>query len=92
MLSRLEEAFERQKRFTASAAHELKTPLATVKAGIQVLDRDESANLQDYKENAGVIMKSVDRLTSVVNDLLMLASAEEGDQNMSESIALDVMF
>ncbi len=91
MLSRLEEAFNRQKRFTASAAHELKTPLATVKAGIQVLDRDETADLQDYKENAGIIMKSVDRLTSVVNDLLMLASAEEGNQNMSESIELDVM-
>jgi signal transduction histidine kinase len=92
MLSRLEEAFERQKRFTASAAHELKTPLATVKAGIQVLDRDENADLQDYKENAGVIVKSVDRLTSVVNGLLMLASAEEGNQNMFESIGLDIMF
>lgn len=92
MLSRLEEAFHRQKRFTASAAHELKTPLATVKAGIQVLDRDRNATLQDYKDNAVVIMKSVDRLTSVVNDLLMLASAEEGSQNMLESIALDVMF
>ncbi len=92
MLSRLEGAFERQKRFTASAAHELKTPLATIKAGIQVLDRDENSDLQDYKENAKVIMNSVDRLTSVVSDLLILASAEDGNPNMLEEIKLDIMF
>lgn len=92
LLSRLEAAFERQKRFTASAAHELKTPLATIKAGMQVLDRDENADLQDYKENAAMTVESVDRLTGVVNDLLMLASAEEGNQNMMEEISLDAMF
>ncbi len=92
MLSRLEEAFIRQKRFTASAAHELKTPLATVKAGMQVLNRDENATLQDYKENASMTIQSVDRLTSVVNDLLMIASAENGNQSRIEEINLDTMF
>lgn len=92
LLSRLESAFERQKRFTASAAHELKTPLATIKAGMQVLGRDENASLQDYKDNAVMTVDSVNRLTSVVNDLLMLASTEEGNQNLVEEISLETMF
>ena len=92
MLSRLEEAFIRQKRFTASAAHELKTPLATVKSGIQVLNRDNNATLQDYKKNASMTIQSVDRLASVVNDLLMISSAENGNQGRIEEISLDAMF
>lgn len=92
MLNRLEEAFKRQKRFTASAAHELKTPLATLKAGMQVLKRDNNAALQDYQENADMTIKSVDRLTGVVNDLLLIASAEESKQETQEEIYLDAMF
>jgi signal transduction histidine kinase len=92
MLDRLEEAFKRQKQFTASAAHELKTPLATLKAGMQVLKRDNNATLQDYEENADILIKSVDRLTGVVNDLLLIASAEESKQEIQEEIYLDAMF
>ena len=92
MLDRLEEAFKRQKRFTASAAHELKTPLATMKAGMQVLKRDSNATLQDYEENADIAIKSVDRLTGVVNDLLLIASGSESKQEIKEEIYLDAMF
>lgn len=92
MLERLEEAFNRQKRFTASAAHELKTPLATVKAGMQVLQRDENATLQDYQENAEVTVKCIDRLSSLVNDLLLMSSAEEQKYETSEKIYLDAIF
>jgi len=83
-LDRLEKAFERQKRFSASAAHELKTPLATMKAGIQVLSLDETSTLNEYKENALVIETSVDRMTKVVNDLLLLASAGEDNGELEE--------
>lgn len=92
MLDRLEEAFKRQKRFTASAAHELKTPLATMKAGIQVVQRDGNATLQDYMENAEMMVRSVDRLAGVVNDLLLIASAEENRHLTREEIDLDTMF
>ena len=91
-LDRLEDAFERQKRFSASAAHELKTPLATIKAGIQVLSRDEDASLTEYKDNARMTETSVNRLTKVVNDLLILASSNEDSEELKENIYLDIMF
>lgn len=91
-LERLEEAFNRQKRFSASAAHELKTPLATMKAGIQVLKIDEATTLDEYKENAYMIEASVDRLTQVVNDLLILASPNEEAEELNEDVDLDAMF
>lgn len=91
MLERLEEAFRRQRRFTASAAHELKTPLATVKAGMQVMKRDKNATIQEYQENADLTIRSIDRLSCVVNDLLLLASSEE-KETVREKVELDVLF
>ena len=89
-LERLEEAFNRQKRFSASAAHELKTPLATMKAGIQVLKIDNTTTLDEYKENAHMMEVSVDRLTKVVSDLLILASPKE-EPELKEEVYLDAM-
>lgn len=90
-LDRLDEAFERQKRFSASAAHELKTPLATIKAGIQVLEINENSTLDEYKENAAITHASVDRLTQMVNDLLLLTSTEEDNSEIKEEIFLGEM-
>jgi signal transduction histidine kinase len=91
-LDRLDEAFQRQKRFSASAAHELKTPLATIKAGIQVLGIGGGATLDEYAENAHFTETSVDRMTQTVNDLLLLASAGESGGELQEEIYLDEMF
>nr|WP_175476145.1 ATP-binding protein [Evansella caseinilytica] len=91
-LDRLEEAFNRQRRFSASAAHELKTPLATMKAGIQVLSIGETATIEEYKENVHTMETSVDRLTQVVNDLLILASSNEESEELNEDVYLDAIF
>lgn len=92
MLERLEQAFIRQKRFSASAAHELKTPLATMKTGIQILRMDEKTTLEEYKENAIMAEKSIDRLTKVVEDLLLLSSTGDEKENLKQEIYLDIMF
>ncbi|MBM7542271.1 sensor histidine kinase [Amphibacillus cookii] len=91
-LDRLEEAFNRQRRFSASAAHELKTPLATMKAGIQVLSIDETATIEEYKENAQMMETSIDRLTQVVNDLFILAFSNEDSEQLKEDVYLGAMF
>lgn len=92
MLSRLEDAFIRQKRFTANAAHELKTPLATLKTGAQVLEADKNALLPDYQENMQMTLISVDRLSKIVDDLLLLASNGETTGEDSEEVLLGPLF
>lgn len=92
MLSRLEDAFLRQKRFTANAAHELKTPLATMKTGIQVLSADKEAEIDDYKNQVQRTLTDIDRLTGIVDDLLLLASAGEGMKNEKETVWLEPLF
>lgn len=92
MLSRLDDAFLRQKRFTANAAHELKTPLATLKTGIQVLEKDSNATLEDYHALNTGTLESVDRLAAIVDDLLVLASARENGVAEHEDVLLEPLF
>ena len=92
MLSRLDDAFLRQRRFTANAAHELKTPLAIMKTGIQVLEEDPHATLADYRAQNGETLKSADRLAFIVDDLLLLVSAGEGETQARENVLLEPLF
>ena len=90
MLSRLRGSFEQQKRFSASAAHELKTPLATIKTSLQVLKMDDSPSLDDYKEVVSVMEQNIERLIDTVNDLLLLSS--EGTMELDDEISLRRLF
>lgn len=92
MLSRLDDAFLRQKRFTANAAHELKTPLATLKTGVQVLEEDQDATIVDYQEQNRAVLESADRLSGIVDDLLVLATAGESVEQVEETVFLEPLF
>ncbi|MGM1023793.1 MAG: sensor histidine kinase [Bacillota bacterium] len=86
MMDRLNNSFENQKQFAANAAHELKTPLATIKAGIQVLKMDDKPSVDDYKENIDITEQSTERLIKVVDDLLNLSSKK--NENFADKIVL----
>lgn len=80
LLDRLQKAFEREKRFSAAAAHELKTPLTVVKANIEFLQINENPTMEDYEEAIDVIGKQNERMIHLVNDL-MLMSTSNGMEN-----------
>lgn len=79
MLDRLAYSFEQQKRFSSSVAHELKTPLSTMKMSLQVAKMEGN-------EIGAVTERSVDRLIGVVSSLLELTN--ETVEAMDDEIAL----
>lgn len=77
MLARLEQAFERERRFTADAAHELRTPLTALKGQIQVtLGKKRTGD--DYRQTLEGLQRQVDRLVGLSDGLLFLTRADHG--------------
>lgn len=72
---RLKLAFERNKRFSADAAHELRTPLAALKTHLQVALKTEDEN--DRRKAFQKVLESVDRSSHVVTQLLILSRLGE---------------
>ncbi|MFO8037532.1 MAG: ATP-binding protein [Anaerolineales bacterium] len=89
MLDRLEKAFKQQERFVADAAHELRTPLANMRANLDVIQQDSAADMEDYRELSMTINRSLDRLEGLVEDLLLLAKGEREIQK--EPVQLEVL-
>lgn len=80
MSKRVVEAFNQQKRFTDNAAHELKTPLATMKAGIQLLQMEgKDLSKEDFDDSLQRIMRQLERFNTTIEDLEMLSSQERCD-------------
>ena len=71
LLHRIEQAVEREKQFTADASHELRTPLAVLKGTLEVLVR-KPRSVPEYVENITLGIGEIDRLTHLVNQLLLL--------------------
>ena len=72
----ISEAHARQRRFVADASHEMRTPLAAIRASAEgVLAAPATA--EDLRRALGVVVESADRLSRLTNDLLLLARADE---------------
>ena len=78
LLSRLEAAFEQQRRFMADASHELRTPLAIVRGEADVALRKDSRSETEYRESLEIVREEGKRLTRIVEDLFTLARADAG--------------
>lgn len=77
LLSELDKAWVREKRFTHTAAHELKTPLAVLRLNAEnALSSDNPADLQSDLSH---ILKGIDRTDRLIQQLLMLARVESGN-------------
>ena len=77
MLEGLENAFETQKRFTADASHELRTPVTAISGHANFLLRRTNPT-PDQKESLEAIRSLSNRLSKLIADLLDLARADAG--------------
>lgn len=80
LLHRIEQAVAREKQFTADASHELRTPLAVLRGTLEVLIRKPRTEAE-YVEKIGVGIREIDRLTHLVDQLLLLARFENHTRN-----------
>jgi heavy metal sensor kinase len=81
-LARLEHSFEQLRRFTADASHELRTPLTALRSVGEVGLKGHKS-VAGYREIIGSMLEEADRLTRVVDTLLVLTRADAGQVELS---------
>lgn len=82
LLARTASLLESERRFTADAAHELRTPIAAIRAQAEVAGREPDDALRQHALQA--TLEGCDRATRVVEQLLTLSRLESGTATMAE--------
>ncbi len=84
MLARLEAASARQREFVSDASHELRSPVASIRAELEVaLAHPADSSLQDV---ATGVLNETHRIERIVADLLLLARIDEGAAPAAETV------
>ena len=78
MLDRLRRSFERERRFVADASHELRTPVAVIRAELEAALR-AGGHGEQAREALVAALEECDHLAQLAEDLLLVARAAEGD-------------
>lgn len=72
LLDRLQESFERERQFIGDVTHELKTPVATLRSGIEISLSKNRTNVE-YKKDLTETLIDINRLSGVIKNVLDLA-------------------
>jgi two-component system, OmpR family, sensor kinase len=91
MLDRLEASDRRLRRFVADASHELRTPLAAVRAYAELFSRGASSRPEDLGRAMSGITRESERMSELVEELLLLARLDEGRPLEREPVQLDAL-
>lgn len=75
MMGRLQDAFTSQRSFINDAGHELRTPITIIQGHLELMGDDP----QERQETMSLVMDELDRMSRIVNDLILLAKAERPD-------------
>lgn len=86
MTEQLDEAFAMQRRFSASAAHELRTPITVLRTKLDVFKKKKREQ-HEYDELVTTMEIYIDRLSSIITDLLEFAETSELGE--VEDVSLD---
>ncbi|ARA92152.1 sensor histidine kinase [Rhodothermaceae bacterium RA] len=87
LIARIEASFERERRFTDNAAHELLTPLTTLSNGIEIALRRERTP-EGYRDTLRSMMEEVDEMTGTIRGLLQLARVDQLHELPREAVDL----
>lgn len=82
MLGRLEESFQRVRRFSGDASHELRTPLAIIKGETEVALR-WAKNEEELRVALKSNLEEINRMEHIVNDLLSLARSDASELHLN---------
>lgn len=85
MLDRLESAFGMQRRFLNDASHELRTPITVIRGHLELVGSDP----EEQAEVRALVLDELDRMSRMVEDLLILARAERPGFLQLESVDVD---
>jgi heavy metal sensor kinase len=85
LLSRLEQSFQQLYRFTSDASHELRTPLTLIRS-VGEVGLQKSGTVEEYRDTIGSMLEEVNRLTSLVENLLTIARADAGQIPLRRSV------
>ena len=82
-LDPIRRSFDSQRRFISDASHELRTPIAVVRANAELLARHRSSSVEENIDQVEAITSESEHMTGLVDDLLTLARADEGRLEMA---------
>lgn len=83
LLARLEESFDRQRRFMADASHELRTPVAILRGEADVALEKTQREPAEYREALRAVQQEARRLSKIIEDLFTLARADAGQHPLT---------
>jgi two-component system OmpR family sensor kinase len=89
MLDQIEASDQRLRRFVADASHELRTPLAAVRAYAELFGRGAEERPDDLERVMTGIGRESERMSALVEDLLLLARLDEGRPLERDPVRLD---
>lgn len=87
MLDRLQAAFSSQRDFMNDAGHELKTPITIIRGHLELLGDDP----QERRETLELVIDELDRMSRIVDDLLLLAKAKQPDFLTLEKVEIGLL-
>jgi signal transduction histidine kinase len=83
MLDRIEDGMRSRQAFVQDISHELRNPLAVMATNLDVVLADDDSGVDDYRETAEIVRRTVDRTARTVDDLVIFARDEVPDAKRS---------
>ncbi len=88
LLGRIDEAIASQRRFISDASHELRTPLTVARGHLELVGRLDDP---DADRSIRLALDELDRIRSIVEELLLLARLDEGLPMVEEPVEVDLL-